>query len=324
LISLSRKFLLLAPILLIAAVSSASSVNGTYVNHGANFAEMLQLTEKGNGQLTGFLRSMTLKEDGTVKLERSLVTGTVGGGQITLAIESEFLSCLVGSTFSGTVSGGTITLKNVDTNGNSCVFVPGTPATFTEYANELKSRGSKRVLNRQLKDEAIQFHQTVETAEAWIAAAESHAKEISGLKSRYQEIEERMQSSIAEERAAKTRDARGQISVKVSQDDIAGTQIDTEVNQLWDSNIADSGSALNVELSKRSEKCTEAAELKKHGATADSAEMWETACKRVSVERDKFIPIFQHIMEQRAEVKSLEVAAQARRKALVAESNRVE
>ncbi len=112
--------------------------------------------------------------------------------------------------------------------------------------------------------------------------------------------------------------------MKVSQDDIAGTQIDTEVNQLWDSNIADSGSALNVEFSKRNEKCTEAAELKKRGATADSAEMWETACKRVSVERDKFIPIFQHIMEQRAEVKSLEVAAQARRKALVAESNRVE
>ena len=285
---------------------------------------MLQLTEKGNWQVTGFLRSMTLKEDGAVKLERSLLTGTVGGGQITLTIESEFLSCLVGSTFSGTVSGGTITLKNVDTNGNSCVFVPGTSATFTEYANELKSRGSKRILNRQLKDEAIQFHQTVETAEAWIAAAESHAKEISDIKSRYQEIEERMQSSIATERATKTRDARGQISVKVSQDDIAGTEIDTEVNRQWDLGIAESGAALNGEFSKQNGKCTEAAELKKQGATADSAEMWETACKRVSVERDKFIPIFKHMMEQRAEVKSLEVAAQARRKALVAESNRVE
>jgi hypothetical protein len=62
-----RPLLLLTPILLIASVCSASRVSGTYVNHGANFTEMLQLTETNNGQISGVISSLSLKDDGTVK-----------------------------------------------------------------------------------------------------------------------------------------------------------------------------------------------------------------------------------------------------------------
>jgi len=43
-----------------------------------------------------------------------------------------------------------------------------------------------------------------------------------------------------------------------------------------------------------------------------------------AAEREKFTSIFERIMEQRAELKSIQVAAQARRKSLVDESDRIE
>ena len=157
---------------------------------------------------------------------------------------------------------------------------------------------------------AQEFRETVQRAEEWIANAELHAQRIPAIKTRYREIEERMQSPVATERATNNPAARGQISVTV--------------NQLWDINIANYGAALNGDFVKWDGKCGEPGELQKRGATAQSAEAWMTACKLASAEREKFMPIFKRIMEQRNELKSFQVAAQARRKALVAESNRIE
>ena len=49
----------------------------TYVGHGANFTEMLQLTQTNNGRMSGVISSITLKDDGTVKYEQAQVTGAV-------------------------------------------------------------------------------------------------------------------------------------------------------------------------------------------------------------------------------------------------------
>ena len=136
--------LLLTPILLIASVCSASRVSGTYVGHGANFTEMLQLTQTNNGQISGVISSITLKDDGTVKSEQAQVTGAVDADQMTLKFGSELLSFVFGRSLSGTITGSTIKLQIVDSKGNlaTCIFVRGTTADFKAYADQLRSKGA--------------------------------------------------------------------------------------------------------------------------------------------------------------------------------------
>jgi hypothetical protein len=133
-----------------------------------------------------------------------------------------------------------------------------------------------------------------------------------------------MQSLVATERTTPNSVARSQISVTVNQADIAGEQVDIDVNQVWDINIGDTGTRLKDEFAKWDGKCGESTELQKRGASAESAEAWESTCKLTLSERKKFGPIFRRMMEQRAELKSFQVAAQAHRKAIVAEADRMQ
>ena len=287
---------------------------------------MLQLTETNNGQISGVLSWVELKSDGQVTSEQAPVTGVVDADQVTLNIRAGLLSFLGGNSVAGTVTGSTIQLQTVDSKGTvaSHAFARGTVAEFTTYADQLKSKGEGIALSRKLMDGAQQFRQTVADAEQWVANAELHAQRIPGVKTRYQEIERKMQSLIATERATHNSVTRSQISVTVNQGDITGEQVDIHLDQVWDINIGEPGTRLRNEFAKWDGKCGESAELKKHGASAQSAEAWESACKQALGEREKFDPIFKRIMEQRAELKSFQVAAQARRKAIVGEANRIE
>ena len=47
-------------------------------------------------------------------------------------------------------------------------------------------------------------------------------------------------------------------------------------------------------------------------------------CKEVVAERAKFEPIYRRLSEQRADLKSFQVTAQAHRKSLVNEANRIQ
>lgn len=111
---LGRSFLVF--IVLIAPLACASRISGTYVAHGKNFAELLQLTETNNGQVNGSLSMISLKDDGSVKSEQYPVSGTVDGGQFNLnaKLGDGLLSLLPGATFAGTISGNTIRLQFVD------------------------------------------------------------------------------------------------------------------------------------------------------------------------------------------------------------------
>lgn len=52
----------IALVLLLPNLCEAGSrISGTYVHHGSKFAEMLQLTQVGNGQITGVFSSLELK-----------------------------------------------------------------------------------------------------------------------------------------------------------------------------------------------------------------------------------------------------------------------
>jgi hypothetical protein len=118
--------------------------------------------------------------------------------------------------------------------------------------------------------------------------------------------------------------ARAQISVQVTQDDVAGDQTDIELEQIWDLTIRDEGANLQKAFTRWDGNCGASDELQRRGATAQSIGAWESACKQTLTERAKFESIFKRIMDQRAMLKSFEITAQAHRKALVEQATRTE
>jgi hypothetical protein len=275
-----RALLLLAPILLCASACWAARVSGTYVGHGASFAEILQLTETDNGQVSGVLSWAELKSDGRVTSEQAPATGTVDAEQITLSLRAGLLSFLVGNSVAGTVKAGALQLQIVDSSGNVAthVFAPGTAADFKTYADQLKAKGAGIVFSGKLMDVARQFDDTVRNAEQWIANAELHAQRLPGVRTRYQEIEAKMQSLVATERVTSNAVERSQISVSVNQGDIAGDQADIGVEQVWGINIGEPGKRIADDFARWHAKCGDAAELQRRGASAQSTEAWESAC----------------------------------------------
>lgn len=316
----------LVAMMLTASVCAASRISGTYIGHDTGFAEMLQLTETENGQVTGVLSWAELKSDGRVTSEQAPVAGAVDSDQLTLNIRSGLLSFLIGKIVAGTVNGGTIRLQTIDSSGNTMVYVfnRGTVTEFTAHVNKLKTQGAGIELSIQLTDGARKFRQAVQDAEQWIAAAELHAQRIPVAKVRYHEIEAKMQSLVNTERRTPDPANRGQISVAVNQGDVAGNQVDIEVDQIWDISIGEAGKRIAGDFAGWDGKCGDSAELERRRASAQSAEAWETACKRALTERAKFAPIYQKIMEERTELKSFEASAQTRRKAIVAEASRMQ
>ena len=132
--------LVLVPLLLVATACNASPVSGTYVAHAPTFAEMLQLTQTPDGQISGVISHIDLKSDGKISSEQSPVNGTADSGQLTLKFPT-VLSFIPGKSLAGTISGGVIHLQNVDSSGNvsSETFERSDPSKFKTYADELKS-----------------------------------------------------------------------------------------------------------------------------------------------------------------------------------------
>ncbi len=224
-----RTLISLGSILLVTTTCSASRISGTYVAHGANFAEMVQLAQTDNGQLSGVLTCVQLKPEGNIISDQTPVTGVVDADQLTLSVRSGLLQFLGAGSVAGTIRGNTIQLQTVDSKGNvaKAVFVRGTPDDFKADADRLKSKGEGIALSRQLTGRAQRFRQTAQDADKWIANAELHADRIPRVKAAYEEIENHMRSLVAQERSAPSGSvARTQISVMVGQGDIFGGQTD--------------------------------------------------------------------------------------------------
>jgi hypothetical protein len=317
--------LVLIPLLLVATACNASPVSGTYVAHAPTFAEMLQLTQTPDGQISGVLSYVVLKSDGQIISEQTPVSGTADAGQLTLKFPG-ILSFISGKSLAGTVSGNTIRLQMVDANGNvsSEAFERSSPSQFKAYADEMKSKGQAMAYNTKLLNLAQQYRETVANAESWIANAEAHAARIPNAKADYDKIESQMRTLVVRERATLDSVTRSQISVAVTQADIAGEQVDIQVQQIWDLGIGDSGTKLEKEFTGWDGNCGTDQQLRKQGATDQAISAWDEACKQVVVERAKFEPTYNRIGEQRADLKSFQATAQAHRKTLVNEANRIQ
>lgn len=317
--------LVLMALLLVATACNASEVSGTYVAHASTFAEMLQLTRTPDGQISGVLSHVELKSDGRISSEQTPVNGTADAGQLTLKFPT-ILSFIPGKSLAGTFRGNTIRLQMVDTNGNvsSEEFQRSSPSQFRVYADEMKSKGQAIAYNTKLLNLAQQYRETVANADNWIANAEAHASRIPNAKADYDKIESQMRSLVGRERATLDSVTRSQISVAVTQADIAGGQVDIQVQQIWDFGIGDSGTKLEKEFTGWDGNCSTDQELRKHGATDGAVEAWDRACKDVVAERTKFEAIYKRMSEQRADLKSFQATAQAHRKSLVNEANRIQ
>ena len=180
------------------------------------------------------------------------------------------------------------------------------------------------MLSKKLLQGAQELRQTMQQAENWISNAELHAQRITRVKDTYEKIEHQMQSLIARERVTLDSVTRSQISIEVNQGDIAGDQTDIQVDQTWDFAVTDAGSDIHRTFGRWDGNCQRSEEFQRRGATAQSIESWESACKQTLLERAKFGPIFRSIKEQRAALKSFQVTAQGHRKVLVEQSERIE
>ena len=309
-------------IALVTTVCHASRISGTYVGHGVRFAEMLQLTQTDNGQISGVLSSVEVQPEGNVKSDQRPLAGSVDSDQLTLNIGPFPLR----TTLAGTISGNTIRLQIADSRGNiiSSVFVRSTPAEFKRHADGLKSESERIVLSKKLLIGAQEFRETTQKAENWISNAELHTQRITRVKDTYEKIEHQMQLLVARERVTLDSVTRSQISVEVTQGEIAGDQTDIEVEQIWDFTISDDGANLHKTFARWDGNCSTYEELQRRGATAQAVESWESACKQALTERAKFEPIFKRIMDQRAVLKSFQKTAQRHRKALVEQATRIE
>jgi hypothetical protein len=312
-------------ILLVLAACSAGRIGGTYVSHGPNSAEMLQLTETGNGQISGVFDLVELQPEGNITSRKASVSGVSDGEELTLNTRSGLLSLLDGTNVAGTIKGGTIRLQIVDSKGNvtSDLFDRGAPDDFRSYVDQLRSKGEGIVLSGKLTDGAQRFRQTVRSAEEWIVNAQLHTQRIPTAESRYQEIEGRMQSLVAREQSISQIFPRVQIANIVGQGELAGGQLDNELDQVWDIGIGKPGTNIEHEFASWGGDCGSSDELRKRGAASQAVDDWKTACVQALAERTKFRPIYQRVMEQRSQLKTFQSAAQARRKALVEKANRM-
>jgi len=312
-------------ILLVSTASNASQVSGTYVAHASAFAEMLQLTQTSDGQISGVLSHVELKSDGSVSSEQSPVNGTADAGQLTLKFPG-VLSFISGKSLAGTTSGNAIHLQIVDSNGNvsSETFEQSSASQFKVYADEMKSRGQSIAYNAKLLNLAREYRETAANAENWIANAQAHAQKIPNAKADYDRIESQMHSLVERERQTLDSVSRSQLSVAVTQADIAGEQVDIQVQQVWDFGIGDSGVKLEKEFTGWDGNCGTDQQLRKRGATDQAISAWDHACKQVAAERAKFEPIYKQMLEQRAELKSFQATAQVHRKALVDQANKMQ
>lgn len=233
---------------------------------------------------------------------------------------------LFGKTVSGRIRGSTIEVQALGSNGSveSEVFKRGSPKDFRDYADELKAKAEGITLSTNLLRRAQQFHQTVQSAEKWMADAQLHAGRIPGVKDYYRKLEDNMRSMIARERTSPNSVARSQLSVQVNQGDATGTQVDIQIQQTWDLNIGGAGRELSRQFASYPTDCNNRKELQKQGATSAAIDTWQSTCQQVQAEKAKFEPFYKRIMEQRGELKGFQAAAGSHRQALVDEANRIQ
>jgi hypothetical protein len=246
----------LASLVFAHSACAENRISGTYVSHGNNFAEMLQLTQTENGHLVGVMTSVTLSSEGSISSKNCQLTGATDAGQITLLCHYGLLDDVnLAGTVNWTKSEIQFQWSGADGTVASAVFERGAVSDFKAYTDQLRFKGNAVILTTELSNRAGELFGGVQRAEQWISNSELHEQRIPKAKEYYQTLEDRMRSLVQRERGTSDAIARSEISYKVNEGDYAGDQIDFQVEQLWDREIGNVGRNLKDEFTKVPSDC---------------------------------------------------------------------
>lgn len=306
------------------AAGAQASVSGTYVARGPNYVDMLQLTETTGGQINGVLSEVALRPDGHVDSEQGPVTGTVGDDAITLTLHVGPLG-LFPSSAAGTVEGDTIELQQLGSSGNVSrwKFERGSVSVFQDAADPLKARGRAIVFSSNLVKETNRAEQNVRFITAWITDASTHLQRIPNARALIQKISGQMQALVERERTTRGDVARSQVSVAVSQGEVAGDQADMQVDQVWDQVTAGGQQAAQIFQSYH-RGCGTPESLEASGAAHPVVLRWEEACGSLMSSETTFEPVFKRVLQERAELKTFQASEKQKRSLLVQQATRLE
>lgn len=313
--------------------AATSRISGSYIAKESNAVTMLQLTQTANGQITGVYDYAALDSGGEVSSNQIPITnGVLDGNQLTLTVNGGILGFFpdsLGHNIAGILEGNTIRLQIVGSGGDIATMVAtrSSPGEFETYTDQLKVKGEGISFNAKLLKDSQELRLTTQNAEQWTSNAEVDAQKISSLEKRYQEIEDKMHSLVVREHSTTNSVERSQISVAVNQMDFSGISLDNTVNYLWDVQIENSGAGLYKSFANWRGNCGDPDDLRArydHGASAQTVETWESACKQALAERESFVPTYKQIMERRAQLKSFQATAEGHRQALLNEASRVQ
>ena len=312
-------------LLVITTGCEASRITGTYVTHGQSIVQMLSLTQSDNQHFSGVLSYVEVDTQGHLKSEQVSVTGVIDADQLTLTLNSFLSPIFGGKNLSGTLKGNSLALQEVGSQGriSSWAFTRSSPDEFKAYADQLRSKGATIVASEELSKEAYEIGILAGRAESWMSSAKSHSQKIPNVRSYYQQIDDKMAALVKRERGTFNSVAKSQIAVAVDQGALAGDQLDMNVDQVWDYSVANAGTDINRALSKWAEDCGTKQVPRRGSPSTEAAQAWESACKQAVAEREKFVPVFQEIMEQRASLKSFQAAEKAKRADMVQASQRI-
>jgi hypothetical protein len=300
-------------------------ISGTYVMHDDRSATMLQLTQTDNGQITGVCTRVELKAEGQIDSNQLSIIGVVDSGQIMLTLHGGFAG-LGSASLAGTVRGGSIALQGVDANGTmgSSVLSKTSADDFKTYADRVRAKANAIQLDANLTTITTRVYETLANTKSWLSYAQKQMEHVPELEARYRSAESKMRELVNRERSTANGVDRSQISVAVSQGQVAADSWDVEVDSTWQ-RILNETATLNRNYSKIVPDCAfSESDLRTRGASQSVLDRCRAACQIFTPAKEKAASGFRVIAEARANLKTIQNDAHKRRQALVDQSTRLQ
>ena len=155
-------------------VGCAQSVSGDYVAQGAQFVELLQITQSQDGQLLGTLHHTAVNPDGSTEQFALNVSGTTDGHSITL-IGKASEPFAIPSNMSGTVDTGGITLMQA---GGAERFIKSSADVYQADVSQLGiAAAATQQRNAQQQQQQQQQQQVAAQEQARANAQQQHIEQ---------------------------------------------------------------------------------------------------------------------------------------------------
>jgi len=318
--------------ILLATCALASGKPGVYVNHGADFAQKLELTYTKHGPIKVLFVAVRITPDGNLSSDQASTIGTLKDDRLVLRGNAALARFFGAGPIAGQKDKSAIRVQVVDDRGSvsTAAFTGSTAMLFQDYVNQLKCKSRSMLINAKLAASTKQFRQITQSSKDWIARAQPQVNRVPDAQAAYIRIEDKMRLAILKEAALPTGSGeRAELLAAVNKAAAEGTELDNSLNQQWDVELMQKGEALEKEFSSLELNCGDndaVVARRKQGANDDISVDWKCACEDAKREREEFHSAYSRIKQQREDQKKLmntvQSTAAANRKALVEEAGR--